>query len=82
MSAVKNATLDKVYTRWPKIQIHLTAQSRQNSFCDEINNFLMEIFRPQLKKQTNSAHRSVHYLHPMNLHKRLDLLRQNEILAF
>ena len=42
----------------------------------------MEKFRPRLNKQINSAHRSAHYLHPMNVHKRLDLLRQNKILAF
>lgn len=42
----------------------------------------MEKFRPRLNKQINSAHRSAHYLHPANLHKLLDLLRQNEILAF
>ncbi len=42
----------------------------------------MEKFRPQLNKQISSAHRSAHYLHRMNPHKRLDLLRQNEILAF
>lgn len=82
MSEANNETLDKVYTRWLEIQLHLTAQSRQNRFRDEINDFLMEKLRPRLNKQINSAHRSAHYLHPANLHKRLDLLRQNEILAF
>lgn len=32
MSEANNATLDKVYTRWLEIQLHLTAQSRQNRF--------------------------------------------------
>ena len=82
MSEANNATPDKLYTRWLEIQLHLAAQNRQNCFRDEINNFLIEKFRPWLKKQINLAHRSTHYLHPMNLHKRLDLLRQNEILAF
>ncbi len=82
MSEVNNATLDKVYTRWLELLLHSMAQSRQNRFRNEINDFLMEKFRPRLNKQINSAHRSAHYLHPANLHKRLDLLTQNEILAF
>lgn len=82
MSEANDATLDKVYTQWLEIQLHLTAQSRHNRFHEEITNFLMEKFRPRLNKQINSAHRAAHYLHPINLHKRLDLLRQTEILAF
>ena len=71
-----------MYTHWLEIQLHFIAQSRQNSFCDEFNDILMEKFRPRLNKQVNSAYRSAHYLHPMDLHKRLDLLSQNEILPF
>lgn len=82
ISEANNATFDKVYTRWLDIQLHLTTQSRQNRFREEINDFLMTKFCPRLNKQINSAHHSAHYLHPANLHKRLDLLRQNEILAF
>ncbi len=42
----------------------------------------MEKFRLWLNKQINLAHRSAHYFHLANLHKRLDLLIQNKILAF
>ncbi len=35
-----------------------------------------------LNKQINSAHRSANYLDPMNLQKRIDLLRRNKILIF
>lgn len=82
MPEANDATLDKVYIRWLEIQLHLTAQSRHNRFHEEIITFLIEKFRLRLNKQINSAHRAAHYLHPINLHKRLDLLRQIEILAF
>lgn len=42
----------------------------------------MEKFRPRVNKQINSAHRAAHYLRPINLHKRLDLLRRTETLDF
>lgn len=44
ISEANNATLDKAYTHWFEILLHLTAQSRQNRFRNEINNFLMEKF--------------------------------------
>ena len=42
----------------------------------------MEKFRPRLNKQINSAYCSAHYLHPSDLHKRLDFQDKTRFLLF
>lgn len=82
MSKANNTTLDKVYSQWLEIQLHFTFQSQHNNFYEEITTFLIGKFHSRLNKQINLAHHAAHYLHPINLHKRLDLSRQTEILVF
>lgn len=58
MSESEDATIDKVYTRWFDIKLHLNAQTRYDRFREEIEVFLLEKFSSRLNKQVNSAHRS------------------------
>ncbi len=76
------ATIDLVYARWLELQKHLNQQAAFSRFERDLNEFLALRFCQRLNKQISPAHRAAHYLHPGNIKKPLDLLKQEEILAF
>lgn len=82
LSEPNGAMIDLVYSQWLNIQKHLNQQAEYTRFAHDLHPFLALRFRQRLNKQISPAHRVPHYLHPENIHKRLDMFKQGEILAF
>ena len=61
---------------------HINWSASFSQFERDLHEYLAVRFRQQLNKQLSPAHCAAHYLHPDNVQKMLDILKQGEILAF
>ena len=81
MSEANNATFDQVYSRWLNLQNHINRSAAFSRFERDLHEYLALKLRQRLNKQLSPVHRAAHYLHPANIKKPLDILKQGEILA-
>lgn len=82
ISKANNATVDQVYSCWLNLQNHINQSAAFSQFERNLHEYLALRFRQRLNKQFSPAHRAAHYLHPANIQKPLDILKQGKILAF
>lgn len=75
MSKANNATVNQVYSPWLNLQNYINQSNAFSRFEKDLHEYLALQFRQRLNKQLSSVHRAVHYLHPANIQKPLDILK-------